>query len=624
MSETIGLDELTPAPQGDYTPMDPRLQRIVARARKGQRRPASSSTSVNEIAVVARVSSVDDWLGLSEVKPGVVIPGDGGDAIVTGRIPVSRIEAVREMPFVLSLKAAQPVQRTLGATTADTGASPKLLPKGTKAAGGKGVVVGVVDFGCDFAHRNFRLPNGTTRVEAIWNQSAAPTATSPFGYGRVYERAQINAALKKADPYAALGYGPDPDNEFEKGSHGTHVMDIAAGNGRGSGVAGIAPQADLIFVELASSDIPWAGKEVTGKSFGDSVQLLEAVQFIIERAAGRPCAINLSLGTNGGPHDGTTLVEQGIDRLVRQAPNRAVIIAASNSFGDGIHAAGTVAPAGRTDIPWNVIAQDVTANEMELWYSGADKFAVELIAPNGTSLVTVEPGKTGELTTNSGRTAIFVSNRLNEPNNQDNTISVFLERGLPAGRWVVRLHGRSVADGKWHAWIERDDAGQSTFFQPLDNSHTLGSISTGHETIVVGSYDAHKANVPLSWFSSAGPTRDGREKPELSAPGHAVLAAHSRTGTGVISKSGTSMAAPAVTGIGALVLAQAKAQKKNLAIGDLRQILLETARPMTPAAWDARYGKGRIAGAEAVKRLMAGAAAPPVKRAAAKRAGGRS
>ncbi|HBY58491.1 MAG TPA: peptidase S8 [Solibacterales bacterium] len=604
--------------------MDPRLQRIVSRARKGQRRPASASTSVNEIAVVARVSSVDDWLALSEVKPGISIPEAGGDAIVTGRIPVARIEAVRQMPFVLSLKAAQAVQRMLGATTADTATRPNLLPKGNKVAGGKGVVVGIVDFGCDFAHRNFRLADGTSRVLAIWDQSGRPTATSPFGYGRVYERAEINAALKKSDPYAALGYGPEPDSEFDKGSHGTHVMDIAAGNGRGSGVAGVAPQAEFVFVELASSDIPWAGKEVTGKSFGDSVQLLEAVQFIFDRAAGRPCAINLSLGTNGGPHDGTTLVEQGMDRLVRQAANRAVVIAASNSFADGIHAAGTVAAGGRTDIPWIVASQDATGNEMELWYAGADRLAVELVAPNGTSLLTVEPGRTGELTTRTGRTAIFISNRLAEPNNGDNTISVFLEGGLPAGRWSVRLHGRSVASGKWHAWIERDDAGQSTFAEPLDNSHTLGSISTGRETIVVGSYDAHKPNVPLSWFSSEGPTRDGRQKPEVSAPGHDVLAAHSRTGNGVISKSGTSMAAPAVTGICALVLAQAKAQKRNLTIAELRQILAETSRPMSAAGWHSRYGNGRISGGEALKRLMAAKPAAPVKTAAkAAAAGGR-
>ena len=48
-------------------------------------------------------------------------------------------------------------------------------------------------------------------------------------------------------------------------------MDIAAGNGRGSNSPGVAPQADLIFVEVAASDIPWSGPAVVGKAFGDSV-----------------------------------------------------------------------------------------------------------------------------------------------------------------------------------------------------------------------------------------------------------------------------------------------------------------------------------------------------------------
>ncbi len=120
----------------------------------------------------------------------------------------------------------------------------------------------------------------------------------------MHTRNAINAALGQPDPYSALGYGPPPDNAFQQGTHGTHVMDIAAGNGHGSGVPGVAPNADIIFVEVAANDIPFSGPNAVGKSFGDSVQLLEAVKFIFEQAGDRACVINASLGTNGGPHDG--------------------------------------------------------------------------------------------------------------------------------------------------------------------------------------------------------------------------------------------------------------------------------------------------------------------------------
>jgi hypothetical protein len=499
---------------------------------------------------------------------------------------------VRAQPFVKSLKAARRLKRTLGATTQETLARPSLLPAGNKAKGGKGVIVGVVDFGCDFAHKNFRDANGKTRVRAIWNQAGTPgPGGSPFNYGRLHRKADINAALKKAEPYIALGYGPDPSEP----AHGTHVMDIAAGNGRGTGVPGMAPQADLVFVEVSSSDIAWQGEEVVGQSFGDSVQLLEALTFIFDEAGTTPCAINVSLGTNGGPHDGSTLVEQGIDRLLRQQPNRAVCIAASNSYADGIHAAGTVPQNGTYDLGWNVATSDQTENELELWYAGGSQLAVELIAPSGTSVAMVQPGASGTLMAN-GAPAVFIANRLDDPNNGDNTIGIYMVAGAPGGRWIVRLHGDATLATPFHAWVERDDYGQSNFDAPTDNGYTVGSISCGHETIVVGSYDAHKATTPMSWFSSAGPTRDGRQKPEVSAPGHAVVAAASRSVDGTTKMSGTSMAAPCVTGLCALMLAEAKARNRTLAIADLRAAVIETARrdPPVGTVWDNRYGAGRV------------------------------
>ena len=77
--------------------------------------------------------------------------------------------------------------------------------------------------------------------------------------------------------------------------HGTHVMDIAAGNGRAGGPAGVAPEADLVFVHLADSG--------TGglANLGDSVRLLEAVDFVRRTAAERPWVVNVSVGRHGRP-----------------------------------------------------------------------------------------------------------------------------------------------------------------------------------------------------------------------------------------------------------------------------------------------------------------------------------
>jgi len=568
--------------------MDPRYQYIMAQRNAGGGEPKFSSSSEGEVPVIARVTDLAKWKDRTDVQAGIEIPGNQNEYIVTGRIPLSRFEAVRKAEFVKSLKVASQVfQPYLKETTKDIGLV--IGEKITKAIfdqSGEGVVVGIVDFGCAFAHESFIKPNQKTRIHSIWEQAGPLRPESPYGYGRLYTREDINNALASADPYAKLGYKPDRSlgNLPPRSAHGTHVMDIAAGNGP---VPGVASKAKIMFVDLSIE---------YDKKLSDSVCVIEAVNHIFEQAADRPCVVNLSLGQNGGAHDGKGLVEQALDAMVKQKPNRAVVIAAGNSYADKSHYTGTVTKGKAVDVKWVVQPLDKTDNELEIWYSGKDEFEVEIIY-KGASIARIPVDANGFITVDKNGFPVklaYVSHRKHDPNNGDNVFQMFQDPKVDpqGGAWILRLHGKDIKDkGVFHAWIERDDSGPSVF-ETDDPNYTIGSISTGLHTIVVGSYDAHRPSHPISYFSSAGPTRDGRNKPEISAPGHEVWAADSTSRNQVVKKSGTSMAAPAVTGLIARIFGQARIHRRKLSIDETRDIIISNLRKI--GSWDARYGHGRI------------------------------
>ncbi len=591
-----------------FADIDPRLQRLIQRRRRGLSTPPTASTEVGEVAAIAKVNDLKAWLSMTEVREGAELGSTpNGNIIVTARVPVSRLQSVRTSPCVVSLQASQSLQLATEDLTPQPpslqGNGENLKPLSLQERGleraslteqqGENVVVGIIDVGCDFAHQNFRHPDGSTRILALWDQDGSSDPDSPFGYGKVYRSAEINQALQSENPYLALGYSP---GEL---AHGTHVMDIAAGNGNGTGNPGISPKADIIFVHFSNGAVEAVladGVYAVDKSLGDTTELVEAVDYIFEMAGDRPCAINISLALHGGPHDGTALVEQSIDALVGNKSNRAVVIASGNSYYKGIHASGKVPQDGFTDLHWDIPRGHWQYKAMELWYNGADKFRLEIIPPDGQPLVSLQLGENGEIVDEDDNTVIYLSHRFCDPNNGDNMIGVFMESRLPGGVWTLRLHGVEVDNGDFHAWIEREDGSQTSFIPPHDNTHTVNSIGCGHNIIMVGSYDPTKPSQPLSYFSSSGPTRDERKKPDFIAPGQNIWAAASLTETKSYRKSGTSMAAPVVTGIIALILSEANSRNIELDINQIRDILIQSAEKNFPEdpLEKARYGYGPI------------------------------
>ena len=469
-------------------------------------------------------------------------------------------------------------------------------------ATGSGVVIGLVDWGFDFAHPDFLKPDGTSRILAIWDQRGSKLANSPqpFGYGVVHDQKAINLALTQPDPYAALGYHP-ADADTGIGSHGTHVLSIAAGGGGDNRPAGVAPEADLVVVHNA----PW--DEIDTGRLGDSVTLLEGIDFIARTAGDRPWVINLSMGKHGEQHDGSTLIEQGLDAAIRSAAGRAVCQSAGNYFDKRIHASGQLRPTQERTLIWEIQENKPTNSQLEFWYSWQDKFEVRVKSPDGAISARAAIGERSKFLV-GGKEVGNVYHRGQEPNNLDNHIVIYLYKDAPMGEWEVTLIGEDVIDGRYHAWIERDvscSRCQSRLREADADPHcTTGTICNGRRTLAVGAYNKHDTEMRLAHFSSVGPTRDGRLKPDLCAPGVAILAARSaprekrdppQLGTRM---SGTSMAAPCVTGTIALMF---QAAPRRLRIEETHNILLQSARRVSvPEEIPERIGIGFLDIEEAV------------------------
>ena len=549
-----------------------------------------SGSSVEEVSVIIRMAAG------APLPPGARIVSSFGNEIYTARILRGDIVTMRNAPGVLSLKAGKPVtlpppleatsevETDLEETTVEHDETVEDVARSFPNPAdigetGRGVVVGICDWGFDFTHPNFRNADGTTRLIALWDQrgSGDPRAPAPFNYGRLMTADAINAALKQSDPCAALGYHPASGDPTNTGSHGTHVADILAGNRREPGSrVGLASGSDLVFVHLAAPNLAEL------ESLGDSVGLLEGLDFVRRQAAGRPCVLHLSAGKTGGPHRGDTLVERAVD-LMLVAPGIILVQSVGNYAAAAMHAHARVGPAQEYTLEWVTPENDRTPNELEIWYSGEDVLEVTLIAPTGERFSTpldsrVQLAQGLDVWGN-------LYHRRQEPNSGMNHVDAYLYTTAPSGRWRVVVRGIDVLDGRLHAWIERDASGryQSRFPRGQATARfTTNTICNCYRAIAVGAYDSSLPDRRPTRFSSRGPTADGRQKPEIAAPGFKILAARSLPRQGwrgerkLVAKSGTSMAAPWVSGTVALMFGAAK---RPLNIHEVRRALLGTAEP---------------------------------------------
>ena len=434
-----------------------------------------------------------------------------------------------------------PPNNTFSPSASFINAAPSTLPADVTAPApernnlfGSGIITAIIDSGIDYAHPDFCNADGTTRIIELWDQTL----------DRIFTQSEINEALQA--PSSQQRYQLVPSRDLS--GHGTHVAGIAAGNGRASNgqYRGVAPQSSLLIVKLGISD---------PDGFPRTTELMRAVDYVLQKAFSwqMPVAINLSFGNNYGSHDGATLLETYLDN-VSSYWKSCIVTGTGNEGASRIHTSGSfLTNSSPVTIPFSVSDYESGLN-LQLWKSYADEIEVTLRHPNGT-IVGPFQERLGTYRFSAGTTELLVYYGKPSPYSISQEIYLdFISQGsyIDAGIWELTLNPRRITAGSYDLWLPGESViGSGTGFLYPTETTTLTIPSTAAKVISVGAYNA--AFNSYAAFSGRGFTRmEHRIKPDLAAPGVNIISA--APGGGYTSKSGTSMAAPFVTGSCALLM----------------------------------------------------------------------
>lgn len=412
---------------------------------------------------------------------------------------------------------------------------------------GEDVLIGIVDTGIDYTLPVFTRPDGTSKIQYIYDQTVSNAPPEGFAFGTEYTNQQINQALTAPDPYEIV---PQRDES----GHGTFIASVAAGK-KMDGFVGAAPEADLIVVKLEKAKRFYYDTYLIPPQQQDafsSCYVMVGVEYILQKARvlGKPVAICIGLGSNFGGHDGYSMFEEYLSGVAAQK-GVCMCVAAGNESISRHHLQGELAHTGDVaSVPIRV--GDNGANMyISIWNDIADRISVSIRSPSG-ELVGRIPARLGKeaatsLVLESSTITVRYFFPLDINGSQLTTVRIV---DATPGIWTILVHGDIVLDGKFNCWLPMTGfVSRSAEFLSASPNCTITVPGTMLNCVCCGAYDSFTNSLYMN--SSWGPTRTGMMVPDLVSPGVNVQGFTSR-GKGLM--SGTSVATAIATGACALLL----------------------------------------------------------------------
>ncbi len=495
---------------------------------------------------------------------------------------------------------------------------------------GDSVIVGIVDFGLEWRHRDFHNADSTSRILFFWDQNKDSVFPYGFNYGMEWKKSHFDT--KTCNHIESLSV------------HGTNSAGNAAGNGTmNPNYRGVAPKADIISVSIKNS--------------ANAINnIVDGIRYIFNKAdsLNKPCVINVSIGTYDGSHDGMDIASLMVDSLIKAKKGRAVVFAAGNAAHIPHHI--QMNPTLNDTFFTDFIRTPSWGGTYFKFWSDTQDFKDLKIGIRADTLVTLAPKS--QFYSYNLKSLFFDSvmskgfYQINIPcigflGDTQGIIQIYCEKEIGGIRTEIFIQTSKTnllwrfaayGGGKLDMWVNSSlQTTSNPLISPLpsvsvcpeigkykipDNDISICSgFQCSPHIISVGNFVNKEGVIDVDTIyryiggkrgeiassSSKGPTRKGLMKPEISAPGGGTFAAvdfntrasfliSNRRKLDVSSyysvNGGTSMSAPVVAGAIALIFQK----DKNLSHSEIAYLIRKNARRDSFLSFveNNTYGSGKL------------------------------